>query len=206
MTISSSPGSFFPEALLSTARLIGMDKNKSIVTQNHRLSFLYCLVEGRLQVEYYDLDGRTVVFSIQEPLSLTGDLELFYGKEKRTVSTVKALCASQLLSFPATAVREYGYNNPVFLRFICSNLSRKLFDASQSKTTVTITSENKLRRYLATQFQLCGKSFTLEKRETLASMLGISVRQLNRSLSELVRVEVISLKNRTLHIINHDLL
>ncbi|CDL86861.1 Putative cyclic nucleotide-binding domain protein (fragment) [Xenorhabdus cabanillasii JM26] len=71
---------------------------------------------------------------------------------------------------------------------------------------MTITSENKLRRYLATQFQLYGKSFTLEKRETLASMLGISVRQLNRSLSELVRVEVILLKNRTLHIINHDLL
>ncbi|MDN6450126.1 MAG: helix-turn-helix domain-containing protein, partial [Enterobacterales bacterium] len=65
-----------------------------------------------------------------------------------------------------------------------------------------LTASERLHRYLYIQSMIYGNSFQLIKRETLASMLGISVRQLTRALDNLNRAGMISHKNKSV-VIHH---
>ncbi|QGH59911.1 Crp/Fnr family transcriptional regulator [Serratia proteamaculans] len=196
---------FLSESLISSARLINVNKGGALLTQDNRPSGLYFLVEGRLQIEHYDDDGRNIIFTIQEPLSIVGDIEMFYdGGSGKILSTVSAISPSILLSFSVSTIRSMGLNDPAFLLFMCHHLAKKAFESSINKIAVPLTSTNKLRRYFNYQRQIKGDSFILEKRDTLASMLGISVRQLTRAMSELQHSGVIRLENKTVFIIRDD--
>ncbi|SMB28016.1 conserved hypothetical protein [Serratia proteamaculans] len=196
---------FLSDALISSARLISVNKGEALLTQDNRPSGIYFLVEGRLQIEHYDNDGRNIIFTIQEPLSIVGDIEMFYdGGSGKILSTVSAISPSVLLSFSISTIRSLGLNDPEFLLLMCRHLAKKAFESSINKIAVPLTSTNKLRRYFHFQRQIKGDSFMLEKRDALASMLGISVRQLTRAMSELKHSGVIRLENKTVFIIRDD--
>ncbi|WP_419788944.1 cyclic nucleotide-binding domain-containing protein [Proteus terrae] len=51
-----------------------------LITQNSQATHLYCLVEGKLQIERYEINGEHVVFSFEQAFCVIGDLELFSAK------------------------------------------------------------------------------------------------------------------------------
>ncbi|MCB6144993.1 helix-turn-helix domain-containing protein [Providencia rettgeri] len=59
-----------------------------------------------------------------------------------------------------------------------------------------------MRRYLIFAESQYGSEFKLENRDSLAAMLGISVRQLNRILVKLIERKLIELKGKHIKIID----
>lgn len=202
---------YLPDSLLSSMRLMEIQTGEYVITQNSQATHLYCLVEGKLQIERYEINGNHVVFSFEQAFSVMGDLELFLGNHdlnntQLAFSTVQAITPCYLLAIPISAIKQKAWQDTAFLTFICQQLSKKLHQTSLKHSESSYSAEFKLRRYLLFKTQQEGLSFQLEKREALAAMLGISVRQLNRALAYLVSINVITLKNKSVCVLNEALL
>lgn len=193
-----------PPQLLEGIRVTKLQAGEYLIAQGSVLSKLYLVVEGKLQVEHYERDGNRAVFSIETAFSVIGDLELFHQHIAGTVSTVKALSETYILELPIHKVEKYGLNDPAFLRFMCQQLSQKLYNSSQLHSNAAFKAIFKVRKYLAYRAESEGATIRLEKRESIAAMLGISVRQLNRSLKNLAEKELINYKNKTVLILDQD--
>lgn len=186
--------------LLSALRLKQIEAGEYLVSQGCLITSLYLLVFGKLQVEHYQEDGNRAVFSIEKAFSVIGDLELFHENKSGNVSTVKALTQAHILEIPVTKVKQHGLTEAPFLHFICKQLSSKLYESSQLHSNAAFKATFKVRKYLAYRAQSDGPVIQLEKREAIAAMLGLSVRQLNRSLRELAELELIKFKNKTVKV------
>lgn len=197
---------YLSDTLLSSMRLIEVNAGEYLVTQNSQATHLYCLVEGKLQVERYEINGDHVVFSFEQAFSVIGDLELFLDKNEVIFSTVQAPTPCYLLALPILVIKQKALQDATFLTFICQQLSQKLYQSSLRHSQSPYSAEFKLRRYLLFKIQQEGLSFQLEKREALAAMLGISVRQLNRAFAYLVNINVITLKNKAIRVLDSALL
>lgn len=200
---SFSIDAMIPEELLNSAELINLHKNQFLIMQNSQPLGIYLLVNGMLQIGQYDKNGGNIIFSVQNPLSVVGDLELFCDNCRHsTFSTVQAMQSSSVILFPAHDLHSFGMNDAKFLKFLCLHLAKKLYENSLGKISILLTAPEKLHRYLYIQSLLYGNSFRLMKREPLASMLGISVRQITRALDNLNKTGMITHKNKSV-IIHH---
>ncbi|MRF66676.1 cyclic nucleotide-binding domain-containing protein [Escherichia coli] len=192
------------EETIKSAKLLKIGTSEYLISQNDKINFIYFLVAGKLQVERYEINGEHVIFSFENAFSVIGDLELFQNnnsKNNRIYSTIQAITECYLLAFPLQVIQKKELNSPIFLQFICQHLSKKLFNASQLHSSSSFSAEYKLRRYLIFAESQYGSEFKLENRDSLAAMLGISVRQLNRTLVKLIERKLIELKGKHIKII-----
>ncbi|WP_374445319.1 Crp/Fnr family transcriptional regulator [Providencia sp.] len=197
---------FISEETLENAKLIHIKAKEYLIFQDSEISHLYFLVGGKLQVERYETDGNKVIFSFVNAFSIIGDLELFQNhlENNRVYNTIQAVTDADLLALPLSIIRKKEIHSPLFLQFICQHLSKKLYNASQLHSSASYSVEYKLRRYLAFVEKQNGGSFKLENRDSLAAMLGVSVRQLNRKLSKLVSDKLIEQKGKQIKILNTE--
>ncbi|MEQ5725402.1 MULTISPECIES: Crp/Fnr family transcriptional regulator [unclassified Providencia] len=193
------------EETIKSAKLLKIDTSEYLISQNDKINFIYFLVAGKLQVERYEINGEHVIFSFENAFSVIGDLELFQNndsKKNRIYSTIQAITECYLLAFPLQVIQKKELNSPIFLQFICQHLSKKLFNASQLHSSSSFSAEYKLRRYLIFAESQYGSEFKLENRDSLAAILGVSVRQLNRTLVKLIERKLIELKGKHIKIID----
>ncbi|CAQ83866.1 Crp/Fnr family transcriptional regulator [Photorhabdus asymbiotica] len=193
---------FLPE-LIKELDIVEIEKNAYLTYQSSKFTHLYILVDGKLKVEFCNVDGKFFVFTFATPLFLVGDLELFHARKNSFINTISAQEHSVLLSIPLAAVKIFGLNDPCFLEFVCNQLSNKLFESSLFQTGVFLNVEEKLKRFLYYNSKKNGSLFSLEKRENLASVLGVSVRQLNRAIKSLNEKGIIISKNKKVKIIDY---
>lgn len=191
---------------LNSVKLVKVQASEYLISQDSRASYFYFLVDGKLQIERYEINGTKVIFSFENTFSVIGDLELFNDPDKENLihSTIKALTDCYLLALPLSSIQQNELNSPIFLQFICQQLSKKLYHASQLHSNSSYDTEYKLRRYLSFTYSQYGSDFKLENRESIAAMLGVSVRQLNRTLSKLAQENLIMYKGKQIRIINSD--
>ena len=161
---------------------------------------MYFLVEGKLQVDYLQPNGRQAVYSFETPLSIIGDMELL--TDQVVTSNVRALEDSWVLAADLKVVNQYGLTSVPFLQFIIRYLSKKMYFASMLLAQYALSAESRLAHYLLERSRTQGQTIQLEKRSALAAILGVSVRHLNRSLKNLSEMNAIRLKNRTLVIVD----
>ena len=117
-----------------------------------------------------------------------------------------AISKADILEISLSKIEQYAFNDPAFLRFICSHLSQKLYASTQLLTNATLPAFIKVRKYLAIRAEMEGSMIHLEKRDSIAAMLGISTRQLNRILKDLSDLNIIQFKNKTLKVLDNDYL
>ncbi|BEO63657.1 hypothetical protein SMQE30_40800 [Serratia marcescens] len=186
--------------LLAALRLVSVEAGEHLVTQSDRLSHLYLLVQGKLQVENYDANGMHIVFSFETDFSVIGDLELFSQAQRSVFSSVQAVTDALIFTLPIELIRERAMHDPAFLTFMCRQLSDKLLNASLLHASGGLTAEYKLRKFLLFKIKDEGVQIQLENRELLAGRLGISVRQLSRALAQLAADGMIQFKNKSLRV------
>ena len=109
-------------------------------------------------------------------------------------STVQAVTDALIFTLPIDVIKERAMHNPVFLAFMCRQLSDKLLNASLLHASGGLTAEYKLRKFLLFKIKQEGVQIQLENRELLAGRLGISVRQLSRALAQLAADGIIQFK------------
>ena len=168
------------------------------------MDLLYLLLEGELQVDYFRPDGGQAVFSFETPFSIIGDLELF--ENCQALANVQVLKNSLTFASSGKTIRKYGYNDPQFLLFVMHYLFKKIYFSSTLLSQAPFSVEYRLARYLLYRMEKDGNIIRLEKRESLAAMLGTSTRQLNRILKQLIELGSIEVHNKTLIITEAQLI
>ncbi|KER02040.1 cAMP-binding protein [Photorhabdus temperata subsp. temperata Meg1] len=196
----------FSTKLMEKLDVVERKKNAYLTHQLSKFTHLYILVEGKLKVEFYNADGKLSVFAFATPLFLVGDLELFHSQGNSIINTISVQEPSVFLSIPLETVKTFGLTDTRFLGFVCKQLSNKLFESSLLKSGAFLTVEENLKRFLYHDAEKNGDVLVLEKREYLASILGVSVRQLNRAIKNLNEKGIIISKNKQVKIIDYNAL
>jgi len=190
-------------ALLAELHLVKFSSGEYILTQRSHFTHLFFLVQGKLQTEHYEVNGERIVFSFETAFSVIGDMEIFSKRQHDIFSTVVALSDAYLLTLPIEAIKNNSMREPKFLTLICQQLSDKLINSSLLHSSASFTAEYKLRRFLSFKIKREGELLQLENRESLAAVLGISARQLNRALAKLSEFGMIQVKNKSLRVLDY---
>jgi CRP/FNR family transcriptional regulator, putaive post-exponential-phase nitrogen-starvation regulator len=91
------------------------------------------------------------------------------------------------LGIASSFVDRYGASDPRFLRFLLEQLRDKLYKANSLQKSLALPLINRLALYLLAQTTADDDTLiTLPDKETLAALLGVTPRHLNRVLREMV--------------------
>lgn len=195
---------YLPEDVIRALDLCLYRKGEYLLFQQEELKQFFFLVEGKLQVDCIETGGKQVVYSFETPFSIIGDMELM--DDQSVTANVQALQDSWVFRVPVCIIREKCLDHVPFLKFLLRYLNKKLYFSVTLLTQHALSAENRLARYLLYRSRLDGKVIRLENRESLASIMSISIRHINRTLNNLAKMGAIHLRNKELTILDYDLL
>lgn len=193
--------------LLQSLEIHTFDKNEDICNLNEKLHFMYFLVSGKAKVTTLLSNGKSLLLCFNTPLAIVGDLELLDNPIADCNVTTLENCIC--LGLPISKIHLYGYNDPVFLRFIISSLEEKLRRNSvYSSINILYPLENRFAIYLISCLpsNLSETTIEIESISNLSQLLGSSYRHLNRVIKKLCSDNVIEKDKNTIKILNLPLL
>ena len=182
--------SFLNANMLRHLQIFEFEAYSNIYIEHDEQHYLYFLVEGRVQCHHYHINGKLAVFAISEPFSAIGDLEIL--NQERVNSNVLATQRTVMLGVSRNVVQQYGTDDPKFLRFIISELTRKMYKSNDLQMIYTLSAKQRLAQFILLQSDDDQGAVFLPSKEALASLLLATPRHLNRVLRELVDEGVIS--------------
>lgn len=197
--------SFLNPQLLDGLRVFRFPAYTTIYREQSTQRHFFLLVEGQLQCSHYHANGKLAVIALIEPLTAIGDLEVLIDDPLR--SDVVATRPSVLLGLPRETVRRHGADDPRFLRFLISEMRKKLYQSNAVQTGLVLPVVSRLSTYLLAQADSDtddperGHRILLPDKERLAALMGTTVRHLNRVLSTLEESNAISLQFPTVRIV-----
>ena len=176
--------------LIENMKMYRFESYKTIFPEQKEIPMFYLLVEGELRCAHYNANGTLAVVAISKPLTALGDVEILNNNPASTA--VMTTAPSVLLGIPMDKVRKHGLEDPVFLRFIIEQLVDKLYFSTSLILGHILPVKSRFALYIMTRPESGSSNvIILPEKEVLASMLGTSVRHLNRVLKELASEEAI---------------
>ncbi len=176
-------------------------KGEQICTLGNEIEYFYILLEGNVKVFTISSDGKILCLRIFDSITNLGDIELF--TETRYRCHVEALSDSLCVAFPIDLIKNFGMNNNVFLRYLCSDLCNK-FDAISSISSNNILYPLKTRligyilEYMCDTTKIAEFPFSYKE---LSEILGVSYRHLSRSINELETQGLIKKTGNTIKVL-----
>lgn len=187
--------------LLNSCKIHTFEKNETICTLNNKLEYMYFLVEGKAKVTTLLSSGQSLLLCFNTPLSIIGDLELLDNPyaDCNVVTLDKCTC----ITIPIWSVHKFGYDDPIFLRFIISSLEKKLRNNSlYSSINILYPLENRFASYLLSVIPSYSNTITIEGVNHISELLGSSYRHLNRVIKSLVDSNIIKKNKNEIHILD----
>lgn len=191
--------SYLNKNLLNSLEIHTFNKNEFLCSLNDKLSYMYFLVKGKYKVTTLLSSGKSLLLCFNTPLSVMGDIELI--ENPYADCNVQALEPCICLALPLNSIKEYGYTDPIFLRFIISSLQKKL-RRNSSYMSINILSpiESRFASYLISSLPSNNSEEILvdiDGINNLAELLGSSYRHLNRVIKNLSELNIIE-KNKNI--------
>lgn len=177
----------FSKDLKPHFKLYRIERGDNVYEVHERLDNFYFLVTGTLKVTIIMENGKTILLRFIKPLGVAGDLEV--GVDKRVRTTVSAVTDCHLIGIDIDLLKELTQDDPVFLQYIISSLSRKLSAVSNAMAiNLSYPLENRFAGYLLSISNLIDdkrvqeiKTFDLRE---ISTMLGTSYRHLCRVIKD----------------------
>lgn len=179
--------SIFSKDLKPYFKLFRIERGDNVYEVNEKLDNFYFLVTGTLKVTIIMENGKTILLRFIKPLGVAGDLEV--GVDKTVRTTVSAVTDCHLIGIDIDLLKTLTQDDPVFLRYIISSLSRKLSAVSNAMAiNLSYPLENRFAGYLLSISNLIDdkrvqeiKTFDLRE---ISTMLGTSYRHLCRVIKD----------------------
>lgn len=177
----------FSKDLSSDFKLYKIERGENVYEVNEHLDNFYFLVSGTLKVYIILENGKTILLRFIKPPGVAGDLEV--GVDRTVRTTVNAVTDCHMIGINLGRLKELTQDDPVFMRFIISSLSRKLSAVSNAMAiNLSYPLENRFAGYLLSISNLVDdkrvqeiKTFDLKE---IATMLGTSYRHLCRVIKD----------------------
>ncbi|MGB7341028.1 MAG: cyclic nucleotide-binding domain-containing protein [Phototrophicaceae bacterium] len=194
---------FLNDNLLDALEYFEFAPYSHVFVEQERQHYLYFIVEGEVQCSHYHLNGSLAVFAISTPFTSIGDLEIL--SDERVHSTVIAMKKTIMLGIPRAIVHQFGANDPKFLRFLLDQVREKLYTSNSFQMIQTLPVISRFAVYLLSNMD-DEHYITLPDKESVASLLGTSLRHLNRTIKQLTSACIISATYPRLYIMDKTLL
>lgn len=177
----------FSKDLKPHFKLYRIERGDNVYEVHEKLDNFYFLVTGTLKVTIIMENGKTILLRFIKPLGVAGDLEV--GVDKTVRTTVSAVTDCHLIGIDIDQLKALTQDDPVFLRYIISSLSRKLSAVSNAMAiNLSYPLENRFAGYLLSISNLVEdkrvqeiKTFDLKE---ISTMLGTSYRHLCRVIKD----------------------
>lgn len=196
--------SYLNKDLLNSLEIHTFNKNEYLCSLNEKLFYMYFLVEGKYKVTTLVSSGKSLLLCFNTPLSIMGDIEFI--ENSYADCNVQALEPCICLALPLNKIKEYGYTDPVFLRFIISSLQKKLRrNSSYMSINILSAIENRFASYLISSIptNISGEILVdIDGITNLAELLGSSYRHLNRVIRNLSDLKITEKNKNAIKILN----
>lgn len=199
-----SLNNYLNKNLLNSLEIHTFNKNEYLCSLNEKLLYMYFLVHGKYKVTTLLSSGKSLLLCFNTPLSVMGDIEFI--ENPYADCNVQALDKCICLGLPSSKIKEYGYDDPIFLRFIISSLQKKL-RRNSSYMSINILSpiENRFASYLVSSLPSNNSEeifVDIDGINNLSELLGSSYRHLNRVIKNLSDLKIIEKNKNTIKILN----
>ncbi|MFZ5353593.1 MAG: Crp/Fnr family transcriptional regulator [Bacillota bacterium] len=199
--------SIFANDLSHCMSLYKVERGEVICKTDDVLSHMFFNVKGKLKVYYMRENGKSLLLRFNKPLSVIGDVEFINRYSVKCC--VEAITESLLIGVSFEDIKKYAYDDPVFLRYIISHLSHKLYTVSNaSSMNVLYPLENRFASYLLSISSDENNSRISElktnKLTEIANLLGSSYRHLSRVINELEEKKIIKNEKRQMIILDFN--
>lgn len=192
----------FPQTLLEQGQLLEYDPGEVIIAQGQPARYLCFLTDGRCCIQGNLANGNTIILDTNKAPCILGEMEFL--DEQDSAFSVIAVNECRAFAFPMVLCRSYLNDNAGFLHELCLIIRRKENDkAVRIVETYGYTFEHRLASFL---LENAGGDVVLIPKTVIAQSLGISYRQLNNVLNDLVDKGLIRKERRRIVVTAPELL
>ncbi|WP_425445910.1 Crp/Fnr family transcriptional regulator [Dethiothermospora halolimnae] len=177
------------------------EKGEQVLIPKSNLLYYYFFIDGKLKIFSLLENGKSILLEFYTTFDTLGDVELL--KDRPIVSNVEAVKDSYLIGIPTNILRKKCYNNPRFLRFMISSLSKKLENTSNNSCyNLSYPLINRLSSYLLEH--ITDKDYIILNStfNDISEFLGTTYRHLHRTFKKLENNRVIRFDDGRIYILN----
>ena len=191
----------FPDDLVFTTK--EYPKNTLIFRQGDVCDALYLLVSGEVRAEMITEKGDLLhIENIAAPRPLAP--AFLFANNNRFPVDVTSLCEVEILSIPKNEVLRLMTLHPNFMQqFLAHNASRTEFLANRLQLLSIRTIKGKIAHYLLDKpIQSDGTVTITHNQSELADLFAVTRPALARSLSEMIKVGILSVEKKIYRILD----
>ena len=192
----------FP-SILSDREVVNISKGETVFYKGDVTTHAYFISKGSLIIQNLHTNGEAYLISQLNKGSFMCDLEIISGKRINT-TTLTANTDCTLLKFKANTFLEALKTDSKFLFLVSQKMAEKMYQESfRLGDDLYKSGLGKLKLFLIKNFQEANnkKEITVFKnRDIISKEIGISVKTVNRSVSQLKKQNKISIQGGKIHL------
>ncbi len=191
-----------PENIKDRCKLKKIEKGKLLVLKGNNIENIYIHFQGKMQVKNEFENGFVYSFANIKPIAYIGAMEIMANK-KTYSSTLQTTTECIILKMPKSDFKNWINIDQKFTLEVLHFVSKSMYEQSlKTGEVLAYPAICILTNYLINVFENEDKDVVfLEKtREEIASILGFSVRTINRNLKELKDENLITVNRKGISI------
>ena len=167
---------------IKDATLFRYHLGEFILHEGDSFEYFYFVVTGKAKITLSTPNGKQLLLCYIFPEKMIGDLELM-ADSKESLATIQAASELTCIGIPLSSNSELLKNNLSFLKYLSTELARKLKKRNIDSTIMTLHHvEERLCAYI---IQNAVNGFFCETLTDVSNLLGTSYRHLLRCLDKL---------------------
>ncbi|MFR5602383.1 MAG: Crp/Fnr family transcriptional regulator [Lachnospiraceae bacterium] len=179
-----------PDWILTSFRMIEMDKNAVIVRENSHFDTVYILIEGLARAVEYCNGDSNFDYSWFGPTKVIGALETLLGNENYA-TTIETLVPCRMMALSRVLFERWVMTDIHLLHFESREVGNELLgQARQARAFLFMDGRERVMSFMAfTYREICngGKEQLNLTRQQMADSTGLSIKTVNRVIQELLR-------------------
>ena len=191
-----------PENIKDRCKLKKIEKGKLLVLKGNNIENIYIHFQGKMQVKNEFENGFVYSFANIKPIAYIGAMEIMANK-KTYSSTLQTTTECIILKMPKSDFKNWINIDQKFTLEVLHFVSKSMYEQSlKTGEVLAYPAICLLTNHLINVFENEDKDVVfLEKtREEIASILGFSVRTINRNLKELKDENLITVNRKGISI------
>ena len=191
-----------PENIKDRCKLKKIEKGKLLVLKGNNIENIYIHFQGKMQVKNEFENGFVYSFANIKPIAYIGAMEIMANK-KTYSSTLQTTTECIILKMPKSDFKNWINIDQKFTLEVLHFVSKSMYEQSlKTGEVLAYPAICILTNYLINVFENEDKDvvFIEKTREEIASILGFSVRTINRNLKELKEEKLITVNRKGISI------
>jgi CRP/FNR family transcriptional regulator, dissimilatory nitrate respiration regulator len=195
------------QLLSNAASMYSFETEENLFLQHENVKGFYLIVDGKVKISRYSVDGREQVLHILSKNDTCGEAAVFKGQSYP--ATAEALTPVKTIFLPAREFLELGIKNPDILLNMLANLSIRLRHFVNLVDDVSLKEVSaRVAAYIVNLIPN-DKCHTVQLDTTktmMASRIGTIAETLSRTFTKMQKNNIIKMQGKEIRILNRDAL